>query len=263
MAVTPLPYYGAKSNIAREIIATFPDHHHYVEPFAGSLTVLLAKPRSACVTVNDLDGDLVTFWRVLRDDPDGLMRVCEMTPYSRAEHTMCRDEPRDGLPDLEIARRVWANLVQAHAGDARAGWKRMIDTRAVNAAQRNPRFISRMPDAARRLSGVVLEARDALEVITDYGASPDALLYVDPPYAAETRNGTGYRHEMGDESAHSALAAALNATQAYVVLSGYRSTLYDALYADWERIDMSARIDGGDTRTESLWLNFDRNDRLF
>ena len=78
----PMPYYGGKQRIADRIVATFPDHLHYVEPFAGGLSVLLAKEQSKLETVNDLDRHLVTFWRVLRDRPEDLMRVCTLTPHS-------------------------------------------------------------------------------------------------------------------------------------------------------------------------------------
>jgi DNA adenine methylase len=65
----PITYFGGKILLADRIVATFPAHGHYVEPFCGSLSVLLAKAPSPHETVNDLDGDLMTFWRVLRDQP--------------------------------------------------------------------------------------------------------------------------------------------------------------------------------------------------
>ena len=68
----PFAYFGGKTRLAPLIAAAMPSHEHYVEPFGGSLAVLLAKPRSRMETVNDLDGDLMTFWRVLRDQPDEL-----------------------------------------------------------------------------------------------------------------------------------------------------------------------------------------------
>ena len=82
----PMPYYGGKQRIADRIVATFPDHLHYVEPFAGGLSVLLAKEQSKLETVNDLDRHLVTFWRVLRDRPEDLMRFISM---DRQEGVCC------------------------------------------------------------------------------------------------------------------------------------------------------------------------------
>lgn len=82
----PIAYYGAKVTIGGQIAALLPDHEHYVEPFGGSLAVLLAKRPSRMETVNDLDGELMTFWRVLRDRPADLQRACALTPHARAEH---------------------------------------------------------------------------------------------------------------------------------------------------------------------------------
>lgn len=82
----PFAYYGGKTRIADQITALLPPHKHYVEPFAGSLAVLLAKTPSRMETVNDLDNRLMTFWRVLRERPDELIRVCALTPHSRVEY---------------------------------------------------------------------------------------------------------------------------------------------------------------------------------
>ena len=111
----PMPYYGSKQRIAAQIVAVFPGHQHYVEPFAGSLSVLLAKPPSPLETVNDLDQALMTFWRVLRDRPAELTRVAALTPHPRAEHARAADH-EVGLDDLETARRVWVELTQGRAG---------------------------------------------------------------------------------------------------------------------------------------------------
>ena len=100
----PFRYFGGKTRQAERIASLLPPHEHYVEPFAGSLAVLLAKPRSRMETVNDLDQDLMTFWRVLRDDPDGLAAVMALTPHSRAEHGLAYDLS-SSMTDLERARR--------------------------------------------------------------------------------------------------------------------------------------------------------------
>jgi DNA adenine methylase len=110
----PFAYYGGKTTLAGRIADLLPEHRHYVEPFAGSLAVLLAKPPSPMETVNDLDGNLMTFWRVLREQPDDLARVCALTPHSRAEHQAAYDleaspwvaltQGRGSRPALDIIR---------------------------------------------------------------------------------------------------------------------------------------------------------------
>src|SRR5579871_6388223 len=112
----PIPYFGSKSALAPWIVSLLPAHQHYVEPFGGSLAVLLAKPPSRHETVNDLSRDLVTFWRVLRERPEQLLRACELTPHARAEF---EDAYHDTEDDLERARRVWVRLTQSRGASLR------------------------------------------------------------------------------------------------------------------------------------------------
>jgi DNA adenine methylase len=260
----PIAYYGAKITIADRIVSLLPCHEHYVEPFAGSLAVLFAKPRSRMETVNDLDRQLVGFWRTLRDRPADLERVCALTPHSRVEHDAAYDPVPEGHPDpeLEAARRVWVALNQGRAGTLlRTGWRYHIshrDRRAGTMASRLATFTSRIAPAAERLAHVSLECRPALEVIAAYGTDPDVLLYVDPPYPAGVRTSTQYAHEMPHEPQHRDLAAALHDARAAVVLSGYHSPLYDDLYAGWHRHEVVTETRQGGAkvgRVEVLWSN--------
>ncbi len=252
----PLSYYGGKTTLAARLVALFPPHGHYVEPFAGSLAVLLAKPRSPMETVNDLDGDLMTFWRVLRDQPDDLMRVCALTPHSRAEHQLSYD--LGSCSDLESARRVWVRLTQGRNGTMRrTGWRHYQKPSGSSVSMPGylAGYVDRIPSVAGRLAGVSLEARDALTLIGVYGQHPGVLLYCDPPYLASTRGwGNNYGVEMRTAEQHSALAGALLGCKAAVVLSGYASPLYDdGLYRDWHRAELSAWTGNGirDGRTKS------------
>lgn len=256
----PIPYYGSKQSIGPKIASLLPAHEHYIEPYAGSLAVLLAKRPSRMETVNDLDRDLMVFWKVLRDRTDELERVCALTPHGRAEYETARDADLTGLPDLERARLVWVRLTQGRAGTLRkTGWRHFQD--ASTSASGMPRYlagyVSRLFPAAERLASVSLECRPALDLIQAYGRHRGVLLYVDPPYLGSTR-ARNYRHEMGSEAEHRELAAALKGCKAAVVLSGYRSDLYDDLYADWERVDLAAFIGQAEEqqyRTEVLWSN--------
>lgn len=259
----PVPYFGGKQSIAPWIVSLLPDHDHYVEPYAGGLSVLLAKPPSKLETVNDLDEQLTTFWRIVRDRPDDLARACALTPYSRAEHALSYEPTED---DLETARRVWVRLTQSHAGRMdRSGWRHCIADIGTNLPAYLDGYRTRLHPAAGRLMGVQLECRPALEVIASYGRNPGVLLYVDPPYLGSTRTSTGYRHEMKTEGEHRALAEALSGCRAAVVLSGYDSPLYTALYADWHRYEKPTATSNGKgdrARTEVLWANRSFGDQL-
>ncbi|PRX90669.1 DNA adenine methylase [Allonocardiopsis opalescens] len=253
----PIAYYGSKISVASDIVPLLPPHEHYVEPYAGSLAVLLAKPRSKMETVNDLDGRLMRFWRVLRDRGEELARACALTPHSRAEYAAAR-EPADD--ELEDARRLWVLLTQSRTGTTRpVGWRTYVNPAGSGIGM--PRYletyVDRIAPAVERLHGVSLEARPALEVIASYGAHPGVLLYVDPPYLGSTRT-RNYACEMGGETAHRELADALNACRAAVVLSGYPSPLYADLYAGWRRYEIQSVSTQGERwagRTEVLWSN--------
>ncbi len=261
----PVPYYGAKQSIAEQIVAFLPAHLHYVEPFAGSLAVVLAKPPARMETVNDLDGDLVTFWRVLRDRTAELERVCALTPHSRAEYLTCRDAG-PVADELETARRVWLLLTQGRGGtlrDAKTGWRHFVTPRGSSIGMPGylNGYLARIAPAAERLRQVSLEALPALDIIAKYGTETEALLYVDPPYLGTTRGwGDNYKHELKTETEHRELAKALHGCKAAVVLSGYPSDLYDReLYPAWSRIEIASMtgngVDAGKSRTEVLWSN--------
>ena len=249
----PFAYYGGKTTLAPQIAALLPKHEHYVEPFAGSLAVLLAKKPSRAETVNDLDGDLVTFWRVLRDQPVELERLAILTPHARAEFEVSKN--LDDLDDLERARRVWVRLVQSRSQSMKpTGWK--YEKRAGGFPQLLKNRAGRIGDCAERLSRVSLESRDALDLIREYGSEPTTCLYVDPPYLGSTR-ATNYRVEMLDDAVHQEFADLLNGCKASVVLSGYDSPLYAELFDGWHRMDIAAptTLSGDTDRVEVLWSN--------
>ena len=262
----PFTYFGGKLALAERIAATLPAHAHYVEPFAGSLAVLLAKRPSPMETVSDLDGNLINFWRVLRDRPAELERVCALTPHSRAEYEAAFDLVGD---DLERARKVWVLLTQGRGGHLpplRGGWRHYQDPRGSAASMPGylRAYVGRMAPDVERLLRVSLECRPAGDLIERYGRHDGVLLYCDPPYLASVRTlnrgrgrGPDYAHELRTDDEHRELAASLRSARAAVVLSGYDSPLYADLYGDWHRLEL-AGLAGNSTdagRTEVLWSN--------
>lgn len=263
MSTPPVPYYGGKQKIAQRIAAVLPPHAHYVEPFAGGLSVLFAKRPSQMETVNDIDGHIMTFWRVLRDRPDDLARACALTPHARAEHQDAVN--LDTADDLEHARRVWVRLTQGRTGQLRStGWRYHVDpsgsTMSMPAYLRG--YVQRILPAAERLQRVTLECKPALDLIDQYGQHADVLLYLDPPYLGSTRtgSGSGYRMEMTAKTQHADLLCAILDLPCAVVLSGYASEMYDGVLEAWDRIEIPASTGQGSVwseRTEVLWSNRD------
>lgn len=260
----PFAYYGGKTTLADRIVEMLPPHRHYVEPFAGSLAVLLAKAPALFETVNDLDHRLITFWRVLRERPNELLEACRLTPHARTEHQAAYDLA--DCDDLETARRVWVCLTQGRGGTLRkTGWRHFQDP-----GRRGPTsmpdyldaYVQRMAAAVERLHRVSLECRNALEVIEEYGAHEEVCIYADPPYLGSVRSSRQYGVEMSSNAEHEALAKTLHSCRSSVVLSGYPSPLYEELYLDWHRVEMAAYTgqgnhseDRNDRRVEVLWSN--------
>lgn len=257
-----LRYHGGKWLLAPWIISHFPAHRVYTEAFGGAASVLLRKPRSYAEVYNDLDGEVVNLFRVLRDPDDALEleRQVRLTPYAREEF----DEAYVGVAgSVEQARRTllrsFAGFGSVAASGRRTGFRGNVTRSGSTPAMDWAGF----PDCIRafvdRLRGVVVENRPAEKVLVEYDG-PDALHYVDPPYPHSTRTPTAkwdriYRHEM-DDAGHRELAATLRSLAGMVVLSGYGCELYDVdLYPDWRRVERPAHGDSAADRTEVLWLN--------
>lgn len=275
----PFAYYGGKTRLAPWIASLLPPHRVYVEPFAGSAAVLLHKQPSTHEILNDVDGNVVTFFRVLRDRPDELELACALTPYARDEFNACHpDEVTEDLDDVERARRWWArsSMSFASTGTSATGFSTSIVRGANNARTMSSR-VGRFAELAARLRTVTIENRDALEVLGRYD-SPDAVVYLDPPYAGETRTsyrdgrrpGGDYEHEFHTGADHRALAAVAREYSGTVLISGYPGPLYDELYGDWtrlERVVVRRSTNGRSGRhpkvTEAVWCNRGVPDRLF
>ena len=250
-------WHGGKSNLANWIISNLPAHRCYVEPYSGAASVLMQKGRSKVEVYNDLDGEVVNVFRMLRDRGAELRRLVELTPFSRSEFDLCYEESDDLL---EKARRM---LVCAAFGRASASatspWKASFRSysgaaRTTTGAQDWANYPMAMDDFTRRLAGVIIENMEALKLMKEHD-SKDTLFYVDPPYVASTRDlAQDYKHEMTMDQ-HVALSESLMTIKGLVVLSGYRCELYERLYSGWERIDHHAHADGARQRIESLWLS--------
>lgn len=259
----PLRYFGGKFADGPKIVAMFPVHRVFVDLFGGGGSITLVKPRSEVEVYNDLDGQVVTFFRVLRDPDmaDRLIRAVTLTPYSRAEFDLTWSPLPDDTDPVEVARRLVFRSAAGHGsvaatGKWRTGFRSNITrayTRPVDDWLGLPEIIAQ---AARRFRGVIVESLDALDCIDRYD-TPDTLFYADPPYMWDTRHerwaGKSYRHEMTDDD-HARLADALRSVKGAVVLSHYDHPLYREWYRDWPAVSFATTNGRGNARTEYVWI---------
>lgn len=227
----PLRYTGSKWQLAAWIISRFPAHECYVEPFAGGAAVFFCKQPSKIEVLNDIDGEVVNFFRVLQERPDELVRAVELTPYSRAEYELAY-QPCDD--PLERVRRFYVCARQsfgAYAG-RKTGWRTQRNWNRGTSITNEWKRLDGLMQAAARLKDALIECDTAAAVIARYD-SPHALFYVDPPYVlSQGAKRKHYRHEMSDDD-HRQLAGVLHQVKGMVLLSGYDSPLYRELYKDW------------------------------
>lgn len=253
-----LRYHGGKWRLAPWILRHLPPHRVYVEPFGGGASVLLQKPRSHAEIYNDLDGEVVNLFRVAREDGERLAQTCELTPFARTEFAGAYDPHGD---PLEQARRTlirsFMGFGSAGASGQSTGFRSNSNRSGTTPAHDWMNYPAHLRAVIQRLRGVVIENRDALEVMARHD-SEETVHYVDPPYVHSTRalrtRAPAYKHEMDDQQ-HRDLAGALASLRGMVVVSGYRCDLYDELFEGWQRIDAAAHADGARDRVESLWLS--------
>ena len=258
-------WYGGKFSHLDFILPNIPtDAKHFCDVFGGSAAVLINRAPAPVETYNDIDSELANFFRTLRDSGDELIRQIGLTPFSREELIRaCEYEP--GLSELERARRFFVRARQTRTGLAQTSsegrWAHcVLTTRAgmSGAVSRWLGSVDGLAEITERLLRVQIENAPALEVIRRYDTA-ETVFYLDPPYVHSARGDTNaYEHEMRDEE-HVALADVLSSIRGRAVVSGYRTELYDRLFADWTRIDAPVRTAHSvrKPRQESLWVNFE------
>jgi DNA adenine methylase len=275
----PLKVHGGKYYLANDIIDLMPPHRHYVEAFAGGLSVLLARDpndprfwvgtdgsnRGVSELVNDVDARLMGFWRVLRDEETfaAFSRQVSAIPLARPAwqeahaHVSNGDPVADAVAFFTDARQSLAGRKTGFTSITRNRLRRGMNGNASEWLS----AVDGLPEVHARLRQVVIECMDALKLIPREDTS-DTLFYCDPPYVHATRVSRGVygEHEMS-EADHRRLLEVLNGCKGKVILSGYSSRMYEDALRDWSReeIKIANHAAGGTTKremTEVLWTNF-------
>lgn len=263
----PLKWYGGKQYLADKIIAMMPKHIHYVEPYFGGGAVLFRKPcEGVSEVVNDINGDLINFWFVLRDEKlfPYFQRRVEATAFS--EHTYMVATIGE---DKDPVMRAWNFFVRFR--QSRQGLGKGFATVTRNRTRRGMNeqvsswlsAIEGLPEAHARLKRVLILNHRAIEVIKEQDG-PNTLFYLDPPYLQDTRTA---KWSFGDyemsEVDHLELLDVLSVIKGKFLLSGYHSKHYDKcasnLNWNYEEIKIPNNASGASEKrimTEVVWRNF-------
>ena len=254
-------YTGSKWSIADWIIQHFPAGYErmvYLEPFAGSAAVFFNKRQGTVETINDLDSNIVNLFYVLREKPEELKRMLELTPYSREEYQQAAEPSEE---PVEKARRFIVRTVQAIGAKPDSGWRNHKQMKIGGTACKWGSITDTLEAASKRLRGdpthlVQIEHMDALRLIARYD-SPDVLMYLDPPYVRSTRKTRRlYKHEM-DDARQLEMLQLISRSRAKIILSGYPSKLYDDHLPGWITDSTTTHTTSSEIVTEKIWMNYD------
>ena len=251
----PLSWYGGKQKMVKHLLPLLPKHTKYIEPFAGGAALFFAKPAVPIEVLNDTNGELVNFYRVMKHPrlKAQLIRRLEATPYSRA----CYEEAKAVYKGAKASavKRAWAFFLcnnWAFANAPATGWAYGFGE--LNFALKAQSQVSRLPHQADRLTSVYLECDDALAVIDRWDAE-DALFYLDPPYV-DTDQGH-YKGYTADD--FQALLDKLATIKGSFILSHYNT---DAVPSHWPKHTFTTHAgsaagkngSGKGERTEAVWV---------
>jgi DNA adenine methylase len=256
---SPLIWFGGKSKVAQHIIGKMPKHSCYAEPFGGAAHVIAQKSQVSSECYNDIDGEVVNFLLVARNEPERFQQACESLPYSRALYEKWkREEPPND--DFEKAVRFfYVNRSGIAKGNSDAsfstdtGWRHSKEHNTASTYQSACEII---PAFAERMKSVMIDNRDFREIFRVYDA-PYTLFYVDPPYIGREKYYAGGFTEQD----HRDLANILNNIEGKAILSYYDNILLDELYPNWHRETYQVArqvVNGSNNKAEELLLmNFD------
>jgi DNA adenine methylase len=233
-----LPYFGGKRMQSKGIIEALGSHSAYFEPFCGSLSVLLAKPRSSMEVVNDLHGGVVNLARVIRDDPVKLYEKLSRTLFCEELHNdsidKCFEEefssPLDWAYNYFVASWMGRNGLTGTTKELETGFCKRFTSSGGDSATRFRNATESIPEWHHRLRGVTIMQQDAFDMIPKIEDKEGTVVYVDSPYVVKDAE---YLHDFKTED-HEKLAKALRRFEkSRVVVSYYDHSLIDSLYLDF------------------------------
>lgn len=262
--VTAHRQFGSKARVARELLRLVPaDVAVWIEGFAGTAAMTIAKVPSPVEHINDLNGEVVNLFGVLRDEAARrrLVELIELTPYAQEEFETCRDAvwkaDAIGADPVERARMFLVASWQGYGGKQheRAVWR--LDKARPTVVTTWRGLPKRLQAVGQRLSGVHVHRKHIADLVERFSDQPSALLFLDPPYPRCTLNGHEimYAVDMTDAE-HEALARQLRGCRCRVLMTMAAGSVYSDVLADWVHTPYGVRSLANSKQTEVAISNY-------
>lgn len=254
-------YLGSKYSILPWLLPKLPACNHYVSVFGGSAADLINRDPSPIETFNDLNHLVVNFFQVLREHPEEIIRLLELTPHSKYEYDQAWNSTAD--TPIEKARKFYIRTQQsifaAGGQEKMKGWSASIKESRVSISEATNRWIrsiSNLYEIAERLKGVQIECRDFRFILKFYD-DPGTLFYCDPPYENTHRSGSRYTFDFKNQDMIDLQYWARKA-KASIAISGYKTAFMCELFKDFQIHEGPKRKNNRSTKQafECLWTNY-------
>lgn len=254
--IGPLPYIGGKNRLASKIIALFPEHTTYVEAFAGGAQVIFRKKPSRVEVLNDLDFDVVNFFRVLRLHHREFIHQLRYALISRRTFEIWQKTDPETLTDIQRAVRFF--YLQKNCFGGRVV-RPSFHYGVTHPSNFNPRRIQEIVSKVyERLQRVQIESLPYEEILRRYDR-PTTLFYLDPPYWQREL----YRQNFSEED-FIALEKRLHGLKGKFILSLNDAPevrrLFRSFHIRATGIAYTAQTTPGKRYSELLIMNFSEHD---
>ena len=258
-------YFGGKNTWTNHLMSEFPEHYHFIDLFCGSMAVTLNKPPSKIDTANDINSEVVTFFRVLRDNPKELIEQLALTPVSREEYNAAFYDSKKKCTDIEKARRFYVRVRQSFYGlgaqRKNKGWHCVTRNSRASVAETVSKWgngIDKLWLVVTKLGRIQIENKHFRDLIPAVDFEK-AFFYCDPPYPVESRGSQNdYKHEFTNKD-HEELANMLHEIKGMAMISSYDCPLMRKIYPDWRLVKFPIKKNNlaNKPRQECIWMNYD------
>jgi DNA adenine methylase len=245
---TPITYYGGKQNLVKTILPLIPEHTCYVEPFFGGGAVFFKKEPSKVEVINDINGFVINFYKVLKHNFDELKYLLEETLYSRQQYREARNIFKN-QNDFDNVKKAWSfwiltQMSYGHIINEGLGFGKNTNNPVINIKNKIDNFTK---DYCERLKLTQIECDDAFKVINRFD-DENAFFYCDPPYYdSDCRGYKGYALNDYED-----LLKTLSNIKGKFLLSSYPSDILEEyiIKNKWEKMEKNMNIDMSKNKKE-------------